>query len=555
VWHAPAYLHAENASPADTNLEMVMALLEGIQEGVAHVSTDGVILYCNARFTYLFGASPDVVQEGQTKLTYLLPPESWPELNEALELAARETVEGSLRLEDPEQQEKTRAVRLTLSPVHWPKATTIKVTAAEMTELMLKNQELLEKEESLHALSARIMQLQEEERRRIARDLHDITGQELAVVVMQLMQVAKQQRIDAEAEKGITDAASLVKKIEDEIRTLSYVLHPPLLDELGLGAALNWYVEGFTKRSGIEVKVDVPDSVPRMTHEKEMALFRVVQEALTNVLRHSGSHTAQIRVSSQDGTVALIVQDEGKGIGRKRFTKAGAQEQGVGIAGMRERLQQFGGALEVRQLRHGTEVSARVPVGEAEPIESPLTEAELLKAARALGYKGGASQPAQGAKSGAGQAPWAAAEPLATAEGKRRVLVVDDHEVTRQGVRTLLKDERDVEVCGEAKDAVEAVIKSRELDPDLIIMDLTMPGGGGFSAANRIRKSGSRAKILFFSTHASSQLEKMSRMAGFDGYVHKANGARDLLLAVRAVLSGRKFFDAEVRKAAKAAPA
>ena len=548
------WVNATGPSTA-TNLEMLAALLEGLQEGVAHVSTDGVILYCNARFAYLFGTAPESVREGQTKLTDLLPPESWPELNEALNLAAREPVEGSLRLMDPQQEERTRAVRLTLSPVHWQKAVTIKITAAEMTELMLKNQELQEKEESLHALSARIMQLQEEERRRIARDLHDITGQELAVVVMQLMQVAKQQRIDAEAEKGITDAAALVKKIEDEIRTLSYVLHPPLLDELGLGAALNWYVEGFTRRSGIEVKVDVPDSVPRLTHEKEMALFRVVQEALTNVLRHSGSHTAQIHVSSDDGAVALTVQDEGKGIGRRRFAKAGAQEHGVGIAGMRERLQQLGGMLEVRPLRHGTEVSARVPVGEAEPIESPLTEEELLKAARALGYQGGAIQPARGARSKADHTASAAVRSHAAAAAKRRVLIVDDHEVTRQGVRTLLKDEQNVEICGEAKDAVEAVIKSRELEPDLIIMDLTMPGGGGFSAACRIRKSGSRAKILFFSTHASSQLERMSRMAGFDGYVQKADGARDLLLAVRAVLGGRKFFDAEVLKPADAASA
>ncbi len=538
-----------------TNAEMLAALLEGIQEGVAHVTTEGVILYANARFAHLLGTAPESVQEGQTRLTDLLPPECWPELNEALKLAARGPAEGSLRLQDLEQQEKMRAVRVALSPVYWQKATTIRVTAAEMTELMLKNQELQETEESLHALSARLIQLGEEERRRIARDLHDITGQELAVVVMQLMQVAKQQRIDAETEKGITDAASLVKKIEDEIRTLSYVLHPPLLDELGLGAALNWYVEGFTKRSGIEVKIEMPDSVPRLTHEKEMALFRVVQEALTNVLRHSGSHTAQIRIRSDDGTVALMVRDEGKGIGRRRFAKAGTQEQGVGIAGMRERLQQLGGVLEVRPLHHGTEVSARVPVGEAEPIESPLTEEDLLKAARALGYQGGTSQGARGARSKAEQAGSVAAPSHAAAAEKKRVLIVDDHEVTRQGVRSLLKDEQNVEICGEAKDAVEAVIKSRELDPDLIIMDLTMPGGGGFSAARRIRKSGSRAKILFFSTHASSQLEKMSRMAGFDGYVQKANGARDLLLAVRAVLGGGKFFGAEVRKPANAASA
>jgi signal transduction histidine kinase len=527
---------------------VLSTLLEGIEEGVAHVSTEGVILYANERFAQLLGAHPADMVEGQARLRDFLSAECWTELDEGLKLAAREPVEGSLRVEDVPDR-TVRMIRLALRPVRWKKATTIGVTAAEMTQLMEKNRELQEKESSLHALSARILQLQDEERRRIARDLHDITGQELAVVIMQLMQVAKQQRMDAEAEKGIADAASLVKKIEDEIRTLSYVLHPPLLDELGLCAALNWYADGFTKRSSIEVRVEVAQDLPRLTNEKEMALFRVVQEALTNVLRHSGSRKALIRVTFDHEAVVLTVEDEGKGIGRRRLGKA-AQEHGVGIAGMRERLQQLGGGLEMRPLPKGTQVSARVPIRRAEPIERPLTEAELLKVAMALGHK---EEPGATVRT---RASAGEANTSATASGasvaKKRVLIADDHEVTRQGIRSLLRDEQDIEICGEAKDGPDAVAKAKQLNPDLIIMDLTMPGGGGFSAANQIRSSGSPAKILLFTTHSSSQLEGLSRMAGFDGIVHKTDGARDLVCGVRAVLGGNKFFRAEAAKASAA---
>jgi signal transduction histidine kinase/DNA-binding NarL/FixJ family response regulator len=427
-----------------------------------------------------------------------------------------------------------RTVRLLLNPVFWKKTTTIKITATETTELVEKNRALQDKEASLHALSARILQLQDEERRRIARDLHDITGQELAVVIMALSQLANHcNGPGAEVQQKITDAAGLVRKIEDEIRTLSYVLHPPLLDEFGLGSALNWYAEGFTKRSGIEVEVDVAKDLPRLTAEKEMALFRVVQEGMTNVLRHSGSKKARIHVSFDAEFVALSVEDEGRGIERGKFSKLSSHvaDTGVGIGGMRERLQQFGGSLEVHRKARGTEVAATIPIGDAAPIEEPPSDADILRMAEALGYKGESS--------GTSAAP---------AGAKRRLLIADDHEVTRQGIRSLLKDEGDIEICAEAKDGLEAIMKARELDPDLIIMDLTMPRTGGFSAANRIRRSGCGARILFFTTHASPEMEAMARAGGFEGYVQKSDGARDLVRGVRAVLAGQKFFAAEVVK-------
>ena len=515
------------------NAELLENLLEGIEEGVAHISTEGLILYANAKFAELLSWRPGQMVEGQSLLKDFLSPTCWNVLETGLRQAAQWPTEGSLQVEDSEQG-SVRSVRLLLTPVRWKKTTTIKITATEMTELLEKNRELQDKEASLHALSARIMQLQDEERRRIARDLHDITGQELAVVIMQMMEVMRYQQSQMAKEK-ITDVTELVRKIEEEIRTLSYVLHPPLLDEFGIGSALNWYAEGFTKRSNIQVDVECAKDLPRLPAEKEMALFRVVQEGLTNVMRHSGSQKARIVVEYDAEYVVLSVEDEGRGIDRQRAARiTNAMESGVGIAGMRERMQQFGGKLEIYPRAKGTELRATVPIEERAPIETMPTEMDILRMAEALGYK---------REAGGGQT--GGMEKAAQLSGKKRILLVDDHEVTRQGIRMLLQH-LDVEICGEAQDGMGAVTKARELDPDLVIMDLSMPNLGGFSAAYRIRQSGSRTKILFFTTHTNREMERMSRMGGFEGLVQKADGARDLVRGVRAILDGDTFYGGTV---------
>lgn len=527
------------------NAELLENLLEGIEEGVAHISTEGLILYANAKFAELLSWRPGQMVEGRSLLKDFLSPTCWNVLETGLRQAAQWPTEGSLQVENPGER-SVRSVRLLLTPVHWKKTTTIKITATETTELLEKNRELQDKETSLHALSARIMQLQDEERRRIARDLHDITGQELAVVIMQMMEVMRYQQSQMAKEK-ITDVTDLVRKIEEEIRTLSYVLHPPLLDEFGIGSALNWYAEGFTKRSNIQVDVECAKDLPRLPAEKEMALFRVVQEGLTNVMRHSGSQRARIGVEYDAEYVVLSVEDEGRGIDRQRAARiTNAMESGVGIAGMRERMQQFGGKLEIYPRAKGTELRATVPIEERAPIETMPTEMDILRMAEALGYKG---------KAGAGQT--GGMEKAAQLSGKKQILLVDDHEVTRQGIRMLLQH-LDVEICGEAQDGMEAVTKARELDPDLVIMDLSMPNLGGFSAAYRIRQSGSRTKILFFTTHTNREMERMSRMGGFEGLVQKADGARDLVRGVRAILDGDTFYggtvvESETKAKAKAA--
>jgi two-component system, NarL family, sensor kinase len=511
----------ETAPGVDPNAndQLLRTLLDGLDEGVANISAAGVVLYANSRFADLLGTRRLETLVG-VSLKKFVSPASWDPLDAAFRRGVKTPTEGVMNVETLSASPRT--IRLRLRPLHLAKETTISVTATEVTELLEKSRALKDSEASLHSLSARILQLQDQERRRIARDLHDITGQELAVVVMSLNHVANNLgQPGLGVEQAIADAVGLVRKVEDEIRTLSYLLHPPLLDEFGLGSALGWYADGFKKRSGIQVEVQSQPGLPRLSTEKETALFRVVQESLTNVLRHSGSSKAWIRVSFDSASVSLSVEDEGRGIGgnqRPTLTQA-INSAGVGILGMRERLQQLGGSLDIRSGASGTQVTAVLPLQGSDAVtvasEPPETMAEPSKAA-------------------------------SHSDSRKRILIADDHEVTRRGIRTLLQDEPDLEICGEAQDGVEAVAKTRELNPDLVIMDLTMPRAGGFSAANSIRQSGAPAKILIFTTHSFGDLERMSHKAGFEGFVCKTNAAHDLVRGVRAVLLGNHFYNSEV---------
>lgn len=501
---------------------LLYSLLENLEIGVANVSSGAAILYANQAFIEMLCAKPMESVIG-APLNRFISAASWPSLDRAFKMARKERIQGQMEIEP--HFGLPRTIQLSLTPIYGGDETTTMITATEVTELVQKNKALRASEDSLHLLSARILQLQDQERRRIARDLHDITGQELAAVIMSLNQLGGRLGDSAGNEQQILgEAIALVRKIEDEIRTLSYVLHPPLLDEFGLRSALSWYAEGFTKRSGIEVRLDASRHLPRLSTEKETALFRVVQESLTNVLRHSSSSKAVIRLRSRDGKMRLSVEDEGRGIGREALTKiSDGTVAGVGTQGMRERLQQLGGSLTFRTRAKGAQVVAAVPL---DPTGTTVAEGE------SIAVETGGSQTAN-------QKP-------SSARSTKRILIADDHDVTRQGIRSLLKEEADLEICGEAANGIDAVAKARELDPDLIIMDISMPGASGFAAATNLRESGSLCKILFFTTHTYYEIERMSLACGYEGLVTKTNAARDLVRAIRAILAGKKFFDSEV---------
>jgi len=162
---------------------------------------------------------------------------------------------------------------------------------------------------------------------------------------------------------AVADNAQLVDQVSREIRTISYLLHPPLLDIAGLASALRWYVDGFSERSKIKVELEIPDSFSRLPDELEIAIFRIVQECLTNIHRHSGSSTATIRLYQEGNCLTVQVQDSGKGIpSEKQYELTGSGRSGVGFAGMRERLRQLGGTLEIQSDQTGTVVSATLKV-------------------------------------------------------------------------------------------------------------------------------------------------------------------------------------------------
>jgi PAS domain S-box-containing protein len=204
----------------------------------------------------------------------------------------------------------------------------------------------------LQKLSAQLLHVQDEERRRVARELHDDLGQQLSLLKMTLPKV-----------KGIEESAAMADTAIATVRNLSYLLHPPLLDESGLRSALYWYVEGLEKRSGIKISLVItPHIFPRLSKEIETTIFRVVQESLTNVYRHANSENARVEIDKQSEWVTVRVRDYGKGLAQEITGATFSPGLGVGITGMRERVRQFAGELTVSRAEPGTVVEAKIPL-------------------------------------------------------------------------------------------------------------------------------------------------------------------------------------------------
>ena len=219
--------------------------------------------------------------------------------------------------------------------------------------------ELKAAEERLRMLSTRLLQLQDEERRNIARELHDSTGQVLAALGMNLAAIHLESRkMSPSAEAAVSESIELVQTTLKELRTISYLLHPPLLDEAGLQSALRWFVQGFSERSKIRVDLDISPNIGRPSRELETAIFRIIQEALTNIHRHSGSPTAAISLTRDVRSIKVEIRDQGKGID---LPKSRPASLGIGIQGMQERARQLGGRLDIQSSPTGTTITAILP--------------------------------------------------------------------------------------------------------------------------------------------------------------------------------------------------
>jgi PAS domain S-box-containing protein len=231
-------------------------------------------------------------------------------------------------------------------------------------ELQRRNAEILQQSDQLRDLSGRLMFIQDEERRRIARDLHDSAGQNLAALAMTLTRIEKETLLNpSQLSEGLNDARKIMEDLTQEIRTTSYLLHPPMLDEIGLSSALRWYIDGLVERSGLSIELSIPDNLERFSPEIELAIFRLVQECLTNIHRHSGSKTAVIRIAHDPGKIRVEVQDHGKGISEERLAEIQSKGIGVGIRGMRERVRLSNGKLTLASNPLGTKITVIFPVG------------------------------------------------------------------------------------------------------------------------------------------------------------------------------------------------
>ncbi len=495
-------------------------LVETINDGVATLDPDGTILFVNNRFAEIMHL-PTSRAIG-TCLAAHVSPADREMLRDLIIRGGRASAQGEITLNAGE--ERSRIVRLALTPVNNSESQNICVVATELTELVEANEALRSNEESLRQLSARLLKLQDEERRHIARDLHDITGQKLAAQSLALSNVLSREGLDADGKRLLSECIILSKQIGEEVRTLSYVLHPPLLDELGLSSAVKWYAEGFERRTGIRVDVDVASDFPRLPPDVEVTLFRIVQESLNNVHRYSGSQNAWVRVRSTPGKMIEVeIKDTGKGISPEMLNAASGAVApiGVGIQGMKERMRQLAGKLEiVSRLDGGTRVIATLPLSRVEAPAAAAEPASLLP-------------------------DWQAGSSVEKGDRLRKqILIADDHELLRRGIRAMLETQVEWEICGEAVDGQDAVDKAAALRPDLVILDINMPVLNGLAAVRQILRSAPQTKILVFTVHDSDQTEKEVHAAGGHAYVSKSNASDDLLRIVKDLIGGGASFAA-----------
>jgi PAS domain S-box-containing protein len=245
-------------------------------------------------------------------------------------------------------------------------------------ELEVRSADVVRQSEQLRELSWRLLRTQDEERRRIARELHDSAGQTLTVLGINLAQLA--QKVARTSPELLADAEMIqetVQQLHREIRTTSYLLHPPLLDESGLSSALNWYVSGLVERSDLDIQLTISDDFGRLPNDMELVVFRLVQESLTNIHRHSGSRTASIQIARDAERISVHISDQGKGMSPERLAEVQSRGAGVGLRGIRERLRQFRAKMDIESDSSGTRIGVTIPIPPDAPWKKP-NEVESL---------------------------------------------------------------------------------------------------------------------------------------------------------------------------------
>lgn len=344
--------HAEVLAKAELKFR---TLLEAAPDAMLITTSNGEIVLANSRADYLFGYSRE---ELLGKNIRTLVPAWSPHAYHVGELGAAC------------KDASTFPCEINSSPLQTEEGLLITSAIRDITErkraeqrIAEQTQQLSDANRELRHLSSRIVAIRDEERRKLGRELHDSQGQYLAAIKMNLEMIeATESTLSPPQKSALAEAIKLLERSMREIRVISHLLHPPLLDEIGLQAVVPWYLNSFSERSGIQIQLDMPPEFAKLPDQVELAVFRILQECLTNVHRHSGSKTATVRIASDPDSVTLQVSDAGCGFTVIEDPRSGHLQGGVGITGMRERVRELGGTFDVSSGSAGTTVTAALPL-------------------------------------------------------------------------------------------------------------------------------------------------------------------------------------------------
>jgi PAS domain S-box-containing protein len=380
---------------AERSVALLAAIVDSSDDAIVSKTLDGIITSWNTSAERTFGYTAD--EAIGKHVTLIIPCDRWDEEANIIR-----------RLRHGERVDHFQTVRrrkdgslvdvsLTISPVRDSSGHIIGASkvARDITAQVRATEALRESKEEfrrlsqsldsqvrsrtreLQELSWQLMRARDEERRHVARELHDSAGQSLAVLAIEIDQLLQQASPYSELTPDIEQIRETVRQLHSEIRTTSYLLHPPLLDESGLQAAISWYAGGLTEHTSIPIEVEISDDLGRLPRDLELVLFRFVQEALTNIHRHAAAKKAWIAISRSQSQVSAEVRDDGAGMSPDRLDQVRSGGSGVGIRGMRERILQFQGSMEIDSDPSGTKISVAIPV----PAPSGLASSQEVKTA------------------------------------------------------------------------------------------------------------------------------------------------------------------------------
>jgi PAS domain S-box-containing protein len=337
--------------------ERFRTIFETTPEWVKLVAPDGTLLHSNSSGLTLVGADRADMVVGKSVYD-LIESKDRDRFRTFSERICRGEM-GSLEFDIVGLRGERRHIETHAAPLRNPDGTIAQLAVSRDITMRKHAEEAVKEKE----LSGRLLKLQDEERRRIARELHDGVGQLLAAMSMNASRLDREKsNLSPDAARCAEENSKLIEQVSTDIRTMSYLFHPPLLDEMGLDSALKWYVDGFAERSKIAAALELAADWERLPPDYELCLFRIAQECLTNIHRHSGGSSARLRLTRSPREIKLEVSDDGKGLDHETQSKiASGETVGVGFRGMRERVGQLGGNVEIRSNGHGTIVTATVP--------------------------------------------------------------------------------------------------------------------------------------------------------------------------------------------------